>query len=73
MSDKVLGRGHKISPVARGSKIAYSPCPKIDPDGLSLGILPPNGMLDLCSPVLSSFMFLYQCYLVFNVKLKHNV
>lgn len=34
MSDKVIGgRGHKISPVAKGtSKIAYSPCPKIDPD-----------------------------------------
>lgn len=47
MSDKVIGgRGHKISPVARGtSKIAYSPCPKIDPDNcLNLGSLPtPNG------------------------------
>lgn len=34
MSDKVIGgRGHKISPVPRVvSKIAYSPCPKIDPD-----------------------------------------
>lgn len=52
MSDKVIGgRGHKISPVGKGtSKIAYSPCPKIDPDNpdnfLSLGNLPPpNGNL----------------------------
>lgn len=47
MSDKVIGgRGHKISPVARGtSKIAYSPLTKIDPDNcLNLGSLPtPNG------------------------------
>lgn len=53
MSDKVIGgRGHKISPVGKGTtgKIAYSysPCPKIDsdiPDNcLSLGLLPtPNG------------------------------
>lgn len=48
MSDKVSGgRGHKISPVSKGTaKIAYgySPCPKIDSDlsdnCLSLGILP---------------------------------
>jgi hypothetical protein len=27
------GRGHKISPVGKGNmKIAYSPCPKSDPD-----------------------------------------
>lgn len=50
MSDKVGGRGHKISPIAKGmSKIAYSPCPKIDPDipdnCLNLGILPtPTGL-----------------------------
>ena len=53
MSDKVIGgRGHKISPVGKGTtgKLAYSysPCPKIDsdmPDNyVSLGLLPtPNG------------------------------
>jgi hypothetical protein len=51
MSDKVIGgRGHKISPVGKGTtgKLAYSymPCPKLDgdmPDNC-LGILPtPNG------------------------------
>lgn len=53
MSDKVVGgRGHKISPVGKGtSKIAYSysPCPRIDseiPDNcLNLGLPTPNGNL----------------------------
>jgi hypothetical protein len=50
MSDKVVGgRGHKISPVGKGtSKIAYtySPCPKIDPDISDNCLIPtPNGNL----------------------------
>lgn len=37
MSDKVSGRGHKISPInGKSTKIAYSPCPKIDPDYLGI-------------------------------------
>lgn len=45
MSDKVSGRGHKISPInGKSTKFAYnySPCPqKIDPD--YLGIPSNNG------------------------------
>ena len=45
MSDKVSGRGHKISPInSKSTKFAYnySPCPqKIDPD--YLGIPSNNG------------------------------
>ena len=46
MSDKVNGRGNKISPVNKNSKVAYSysPCPKIDPDYLGIPALS-NGKL----------------------------
>jgi hypothetical protein len=62
MSDKVIGgRGHKISPVGKGTtgKLAYSysPCPKIDSDmpDNCLGLLPtPNGNLKFFS---SNFSF----------------
>lgn len=60
MSDKVIGgRGHKISPVGKGtSKIAYSPLSKIDqdiPDNCMMGVLStPNGNYEYCFKTLIS-------------------
>ena len=50
-SDKVNGRGNKISPVNKNSKLAYSysPCPKIDPDYLGIPSLPNGKFAVFCT------------------------